>query len=363
MSGSLPSVAASRRIAGSDDEEIRMTTNAPPRTTAEIVLARHRDDRGDAPSSCVALREVPVRPLADGEVRVRTDSMQVTAVMADLMSLAPGLPMPAYEIDRPLWGGATGTVVESASDMPVGTVVTHMSGWREEVVGSAGSFWPVPVDRLPSAEHVLNQGVTAYHGMVDVARVGEGDVVFVTGAAGGVGSLAGQIARARGASVVIGSTGSAAKAAWLVDELGFDAAIDHRSEDVLARLRELAPDGIDVLFDTVAGPQFEAAVQAAAPGARFALCGALAGQVGGGQGGMPRLDVMTAIVKQLEILPFSTHHTAEQIRAWDEHYARWLWEGRLVFPRTIVEGGLAAAPGALDGLLRGDSRGNVIVRM
>jgi NADPH-dependent curcumin reductase CurA len=340
-----------------------MNSSHPPRTTGEIVLARHREDHRDAPSTCVAVREVPVRPLADGEVRVRNDSMQVTAVMADLMSPAPGLPMPAYEIDRPLWGGATGTVVESASDLPVGTAVTHMSGWREEVVGSADSFRPIPVDRLPGPEHALNQGVTAYHGMVDVARVGEGDVVFVTGAAGGVGSLAGQIARARGASTVIGSAGSAAKAAWLVDELGFDAAIDHRSEDVLARLRELAPDGIDVLFDTVAGPQFEAAVQAAAPGARLALCGALAGQVGGGEGGMPRLDVMTAIVKQLEIRPFSTHHTPEQIRAWDEHYARWLWEGRLVFPHTIVEGGLAAAPGALDGLLRGDFRGNVIVRM
>jgi NADPH-dependent curcumin reductase CurA len=327
-----------------------MNNSHPPRTTGEIVLARHREDHRDAPSTCVAVREVPVRPLADGEVRVRNDSMQVTAVMADLMSPAPGLPMPAYEIDRPLWGGATGTVVESASDLPVGTAVTHMSGWREEVVGSADSFWPIPVDRLPGPEHALNQGVTAYHGMVDVARVG-------------VGSLAGQIARARGASTVIGSTGSAAKAAWLVDELGFDAAIDHRSEDVLARLRELAPDGIDVLFDTVAGSQFEAAVQAAAPGARFALCGALAGQVGGGEGGMPRLDVMTAIVKQLEIRPFSTHHTPEQIRAWDEHYARWLWEERLVCPHTIVEGGLAAAPGALDGLLRGDFRGNVIVRM
>ncbi|WP_235425969.1 MDR family NADP-dependent oxidoreductase [Clavibacter michiganensis] len=340
-----------------------MTATTPTPTTDQVVLARHRDDTRDAPSASLAIRAVAVRPISDGEVRVRNDSMQVTAVMADLMRSAPGLPMPAYALEQPLWGGAVGTVVESRADMPVGTVVTHMSGWRAEVVGVASSFRPVDVDRLPSAEHVLNQGVTAYHGMVDVARVGPGDVVLVTGAAGGVGSLAGQIARARGASTVIGSTGSGAKAAWLVEELGFDAAIDHRREDVRARLRELAPDGIDVLFDTVAGPQFEAAVEAAAPGARFALCGALAGQVGRGQGGMPRLDVMTAIVKQLEIRPFSTHHTAEQVRAWEERYAAWLWEGRIAFPRTIVEGGLAAAPGALDGLLRGEHRGNVIVRL
>ncbi|OUE24258.1 MDR family NADP-dependent oxidoreductase [Clavibacter michiganensis] len=340
-----------------------MTETTPTRTTAQVVLAHHRDGVRDAPSASLAVRAVAVPPLADGEIRVRNDSMQLTAVMADLMRADPGLPMPPYALEEPLWGGAVGTVVESRAEMPVGTVVTHMSGWREEVVGIASAFRPVDVDRLPSAEHVLNQGVTAYHGMVDVARVGPGDVVFVTGAAGGVGSLAGQIARARGAGAVIGSTGSAEKAAYLVDELGFDAAIVHRDEDVLERLRELAPDGIDVLFDTVAGPQLEAAVQAAAHGARFALCGALAGQVDGGDGGHPRLDVMTAIVKELEIRPFSTMHTPAQVRAWEEHYAAWLWEGRLVFPRTIVEGGLAAAPGALDGLLRGEHRGNVIVRI
>jgi NADPH-dependent curcumin reductase CurA len=340
-----------------------MTPTDPPRTIDQIVLVRHRDDHRVTPSSCLAVRAVAARPLEVGEVRVRTDAMQVAVAMADLMREDPGLPMPPYAVEEPLWGPAVGTVVESRGEMPVGTVVSHMSGWREEAVGSASSFRPVPMDRLPSAEHALNQGVTAYHGMVDVARVGAGDVVFVTGAAGGVGALAGQIARARGASTVIGSTGSPEKAAYLVGELGFDAAIVHRDEDVLGRLRELAPDGIDVLFDTVAGPQLEAAVQAAAHGARFALCGALAGQVGGGDGGHPRLDVMTAIVKELEIRPFSTRHTPEQVRAWEEHYAAWLWEGRIVFPRTVVEGGLTAAPGALDGLLRGDSRGNVIVRM
>jgi NADPH-dependent curcumin reductase CurA len=340
-----------------------VSTPLPRPTTTEIVLTRSRTGHSVAPSSCLSTRQIASPALAAGEVRVRNDFMQVTAVMADLMTKQPGLPMPAYELQTPLWGGATGTVVESAADLPVGTVVTHMSGWRDETVAAADTFWPVPVEILPGAEYVLNQGVTAYHGIVDVAQVKPGDVVFVSGAAGGVGSLAGQIAKATGAALVIGSAGSDAKVAYLVDELGFDAAINYHSSGFLDQLRALAPDGIDVFFDTVGGDQFEAAVQVAAPGARFALCGALAGQIDGGQGGSPRLDIMTAIVKQLEIRPFSTHHTPEQIQAWNEHYGLWLSEGRIVFPHTIVDGGLAAAPDALDNLLRGAYRGNVIVRL
>ena len=340
-----------------------MSTPIPHPTTNEIVLTTYRTGHSVAPSSCLSIRQIASPALAAGEVRVRNDFMQVTAVMADLMTERPGLPMPPYELETPLWGGATGTVVESASDLSVGTVVTHMSGWRDETVGAADTFWPVPVEVLPGAEYVLNQGVTAYHGIVDVAQVKPGDVVFVSGAAGGVGSLAGQIAKASGAAHVIGSAGADEKVAYLVEELGFDSAINYRSSGFLDQLRALAPNGIDVFFDTVGGDQFEAAVQAAAPWARFALCGALAGQIDGGEGGTPRLDIMTAIVKQLEIRPFSTHHTHDQIQAWNEHYGMWLSQRKIVFPHTIVEGGLTAAPGALDRLLRGEYRGNVVVRL
>ena len=298
-----------------------------------------------------------------GQVRVRNEFMQITAVMADLMSESPGLPMPAYPLHEPLWGGAVGTVIESAAELAVGTVVQHMNGWQEECVNQASAFHPVPMEYLQGREYVLNQGVTAFHGMVDVARVHKGDVVFVSGAAGGVGSLAGQIAKALGAAKVIGSAGSTEKVRYLIDELGFDAGINYKESSVEEQLSELAPEGISVFFDTVGGSQFEAAVQAAAPGARFALCGALAGQVSGGAEGSPRLDIMTAIVKQLAILPFSTHHTPDQLAAWGSHYGRWLAEGRIVFPHTIIDGGLEAAPDTLDGLLKGRYRGNVLIRL
>ncbi|SEO13664.1 MDR family NADP-dependent oxidoreductase [Cryobacterium luteum] len=332
-------------------------------TTEEIVLNQYRTDHTISPSHCLTMQTIEAARLEPGQVRVRNDFIQITAVMADLMTEHPGLPMPPYALGTPLWGGAVGTVTESAADLPVGSVVTHMSGWREETVAAAETFWPVPIEVLPGAEYVLNQGVTAYHGIVDIAQVREGDVVFVSGAAGGAGSLAGQIAKALGAKTVIGSAGSDAKVAYLVDELGFDAAINYRTESIASRLQALASEGIDVFFDTVGGDQFEAAVQAAAPGARFALCGALAGQIDGGDAGSPRLDIMTAIVKQIEIRPFTTFHTPHQIQAWNQHYGLWLSEGKIVFPHTIVNGGLEAAPAVLDGLLLGKFRGNVIVRL
>lgn len=333
-------------------------------TPREIVLASYRTGSGSLPSTCVRLQNQDQTPLKPGQVRVRNEFMQLTAVMADLMRETPGLPMPAYPLGEPLWGGAVGTVIESTSeDLAVGTVVQHTLGWREEATDVASAFHPVPMEYLPGREYVLNQGVTAYHGMVDVAGVRERDVVFVSGAAGGVGSLAGQIAKARGAVKVIGSAGSAEKIRYLVEELGFDAGINYKDSSVEGQLAELAPEGISVFFDTVGGTQFEAAVQAAAPGARFALCGALAGQIDGGHGGYPRLDVMSAIVKQLVILPFSTHHTPAQLTAWGSHYGQWLAKGKIVFPHTIIRGGLAAAPDTLDGLLQGRYRGNVLLRI
>lgn len=339
-------------------------TSFPVTNPREIVLASYRTGAGSLPSTCVHLQNQDQTPLQPGQVRVRNEFMQLTAVMADLMHETPGLPMPAYPLGEPLWGGAVGTVIESTSaDLAVGTVVQHMKGWQEETTDDASAFYPVPVEYLPGREYVLNQGVTAYHGMVDVAGVREGDVVFVSGAAGGVGSLAGQIAKARGAAKVIGSAGSAEKIRYLVEELGFDAGINYKDSSVEEQLAELAPEGISVFFDTVGGTQFEAAVQAAAPGARFALCGALAGQVDGGHGGHPRLDVMSAIVKQLVILPFSTHHTPDQLAAWGSHYGQWLAQGKIVFPHTIIGGGLDAAPDTLDGLLQGRYRGNVLLRL
>lgn len=331
--------------------------------TTEVILRAHRTDVGQRPSELLEARVADQRPIRNGEVLVQNTFQQIVAVNADLMFENPGLPMPAFEVGAPLYGPAIGRVVESRSDVAVGTVVQHNQGWRSLTALASNEVVPVPDGVFPGPEYVLNQGVTSFHGMVDIAAVGTGDVVLVSGAAGGVGSIAGQIARAQGAALVIGIAGGPIKCSYLTEELGFDAAIDYKNEDLDARLGELAPEGITVFFDTIGGTQFETAIRHAAFGARFALCGALAGQIGGGHGGHPRLDIMTAIVKEVQIRPFTTMHTLEQIQAWISHYIPSFSQGTMTFPHTVLEGPLSRTMTALDELLAGDHRGNLIVKL
>lgn len=340
-----------------------MTTNALPTTGTEVCLAKHREGEADEVTpEHFEVRTVEVPAPGEGEALVRTDYTQVVAVLLDLMIPGVDRNLPPLEVGQPLFGSGVGTVVASNSpSLAEGDLVATMSGFREYVVGPAETFWKLDPEALPAPYYHLGQGVTAHHGMVDVAEVGEGDVVYVSGAAGGVGSLAGQVAKCRGAAKVIGSAGSREKVEWLVDEVGYDAAFDYHDGPVLDRLREHAPDGISVFFDLVGGEQFEAAVQAAAQDARFALCGALSGQVGGTDGAFPRLDIMHAIIRQIVIKPFSTYHTPEQIWAWNEAFRGWVAEGRMTFPHTMVTGGLGAVPEAVVGLTAGRHKGAVII--
>lgn len=328
-----------------------------------VVLQNHRTDVSQKPSSLLRTQIVALPELDAGEVRVRNLFQQIVAVNAELLFESPGLPLPSFEIGQPIYGSAIGEVLESRADLPVGTVVYHSLGWREVTTLPAADAFPVPVQAFPGPEYMLTQGVTSYHGIVDIAEVRHGDVVLVSGAAGGVGSVAGQVAKAQGADLVIGVAGGSEKCQYIIDELGFDAAIDYKNEDFHARLDALAPNGISVLFDTVGGAQFEAAQQHAAFGARFALCGALAGQIGGGHGGHPRLDIMNAIVREIQIRPFTTMHTPDQLQAWFSHYIPWLADGTLTFPHTLLEGNLDRAIAALDELLAGAHHGNIIVKL
>jgi len=334
-----------------------------PTTGKEVRLARYVQTQPTKADFKVV--KVPVKKPTSGNVLVHNLYLQVTAVMRDLMTEDPNLPMmPSYKVGERPWGGAVGTVVASESpDLAVGDTVAHMDGWTEYSTGPAGQYHKVDPSWFPGPEYFLNQGITAYHGMADVAEVGDGDVVFVSNAAGGVGSLAGQIAKARGAKYVIGSAGSQEKVEYLIKELGYDAAFDYHDGPVVDRLRELAPDGINVFFDLVGGEQFEAAVQAAAQDARLVLCGAVSAQTGNAEGAFPKLDIMTGIAKQIVIKPFSTYHTPEQIQAWNQHFGQWLQEGKIVLPHTVVKGGVSAAPKALISLLSGAYKGNVLVKI
>lgn len=298
----------------------------------------------------------------DGEVVVRTDQIGLAATYLELMRADCTIPVPAWQPGQRVGVAAIGTVVRSDSpELAVGDLVQSMTGWSEYSAGPAAQY--TKLDPIADAGYYLGQGPTAYYGMAGVAGVGEGDVVFVSGAAGGVGSLAGQIAKCLGAARVIGSAGSPAKVDYLVNELGYDAAFDYHDGSVVDRLRELAPEGISVFFDVVGGEQYQAALQAARPGARFALCGSLSSQLGDATERFPKPDHAAAQTRGIELLPFSCYHTPDQIAAWREHFSTWLGEGRFVYPQTVIKGEVEDVPQAFLSLLQGSYRGNVSVRL
>ncbi|WP_405779380.1 NADP-dependent oxidoreductase [Streptomyces sp. NBC_01378] len=300
----------------------------------------------------------------DGQVLVRTDQIGLAATYLELMRADCTIPVPAWQPGQRVGVAAIGTVVRSESpELEVGDLVQSMTGWSEYSAGPADSYLKLDRELFADPGYYLGQGPTAYYGMAEVAAVGEGDVVFVSGAAGGVGSLAGQIAKCLGAARVIGSAGSPAKADYLVNELGYDAAFDYHDGPTAERLGELAPQGISVFFDVVGGEQYQGALHAARPGARFALCGSLSSQLGGAAQRFPQPDRAAAEAKGVELLPFSCYHTPDQIAAWREHFSSWLDEGRFVYPQTVVEGGIEDVPQAFLSLLQGSYQGNVSVRL
>jgi NADPH-dependent curcumin reductase CurA len=299
----------------------------------------------------------------DGELLVRTDYLGLAATYLELMRPDCRLPIPAWRPGQRIGVMAIGTVLRSASpDLHEGDLVQSMSGWSTHSAGPAASYTRLDRDSYPDPSFHLAQGPTAYYGIAEIAQVSPGDVVFISGAAGGVGSLAGQIARNLGAVKVIGSAGSKAKAEYLVGELGFDAAFDYH-DDPVAALRDMAPEGITVFFDTVGGALYEAALTVAKPGARFALCGSLATQLGAATERFPEPNRVAAQGKRISLLPFSCYNTPEQIAAWHSHFRAWLDQGTFVYPRTVVDAAIEAVPDAFLSMLNGAYRGNVSVRL
>jgi len=212
-----------------------------------------------------------------GEVLVRNTVMSVDPYMRGRMNDVKSY-VPPFAIDVALDGGAVGEVVATGSDdLAVGDVVLHQAGWRTHALLPARAVRRVDVSQVPASAYLgaLGMpGMTAYVGLTRIAELKEGDTVFISGAAGAVGSTAGQIARLLGASKVIGSAGSAEKCAWLTDELGFDVALNYKDAPIGRQLREHGP--VDVYFDNVGGDHLEAAIFAMADFGPLAACGAIA---------------------------------------------------------------------------------------
>jgi hypothetical protein len=309
------------------------------------------------------LAEVELPEPDEGHVLVRNQWMSVDPYMRGRMNDTQSY-VPPFQIGQPLEGGAVGEVVASSdSGVEVGQTVLHGMGWREYALLPASHARVIEPDAGPPQAYlgVLGMpGMTAYVGLTDIAALKDGETVFVSGAAGAVGSAAGQIAKARGCTV-IGSAGSSEKVAHLRDDLGFDAAFDYHDGPAAEQLAKAAPDGIDVYFDNVGGEQLEAAIGAMRPFGRIAMCGAIsiynATEIPPG----PR-NITMAIPKRLTIRGFIVSDHADRMPDFLRDVGGWLREGKIRYRETIVEG-LHNAPDAFIGVLRGENIGKMLVKL
>lgn len=321
-----------------------------------------RRPQGSPTLDCFAVEEQsPVAP-GDGEVLVRNHYLSVDPYMRGRMSDAKSY-TPPYELGAVMLGGAVGVVVESRCDgLRPGTAVLHDYGWRDWATGPAASFRALPPGSASLSAYLgaLGMpGMTAYAGIIDVASVRPGDVVLVSGAAGAVGSLAGQIAKQRGAGRVVGSAGSDKKVAYLLDELGFDAAFDYHGGPAKDLIREHAGK-LDVFFDNVGGEQLEAAISAMNPFGRIAICGAISLYNSGELPPGPRNLGMLA-GKRLTLRGFLVSDFEPRREEFERAMAGWLRAGKVRLRETIVEG-VENMPEAFLGLFRGDNVGKMLVR-
>ncbi|GAB6984090.1 NADP-dependent oxidoreductase [Nocardioides pyridinolyticus] len=297
-----------------------------------------------------------------GEVLVRNTVMSVDPYMRGRMNDVKSY-VPPFALDAPLDGGAVGEVVASGSDdLTVGDTVLHQAGWRTHALLPAKAARRVDVSQVPASAYLgaLGMpGMTAYVGLTRVAGMKEGETVFVSGAAGAVGSAVGQIARLLGAAKVIGSAGSAEKCAWLTDELGFDVALNYKDAPIGRQLREHSP--VDVSFDNVGGDHLEAAISAMADFGRIALCGAIAGYNAEAPIPGPR-NMMMVVSKRLTLRGFIVTDHGDAASEFYRRAGAWLADGSLQYRETCIDG-LDHAVDAFLGLHRGDNTGKMLVRL
>src|ERR1700722_14766634 len=263
---------------------------------------------------------------------------------------------PPFQIGEAMQGGAIGEVVVSnAPNLKAGDLVTSFLGWREGFNAPADGVAKLDTHGLPPQAFLGvagMPGLTAYAGLLRVAALKPGDVVFVSAAAGAVGQVVCQIAKLKG-HTVIGSAGGAEKVAYL-KELGVDHVIDYKAEDDLtAALMRAAPDGIDVYFENVGGKHMEAALMAAKPFARFALCGMIsdynATDLGSGIHGL-----IQAVGKQLRLEGFIVSSHFDQMPAFVKEMSGWIAEGKMKWKETVEEG-IERAPDAFLKLFKGEN--------
>ncbi|MGA3095816.1 MAG: NADP-dependent oxidoreductase [Bryobacteraceae bacterium] len=301
-------------------------------------------------------------PLKDRQVLVRNLFMSVDPYMRGRMSERKSY-VPPFELGKPLDGGAVGDVIESrAQEFEPGDVVTSNFGWREYFVAAPEDLHPVSREIQPLSVYLgaLGMtGMTAWAGL-NLVEVKAGDVVYISGAAGAVGNVAGQLAKLRGCRV-IGSAGSAEKVRFLREECGFDNAFNYKAGPVLEQLNLEAPDGIDVYFDNVGGETLEAALSALRVHGRIVACGGISGY----NAETPRpgpSNLFNVIIKRLTMRGFIVSDCLNRRAGFEKEVGGYLQAGKLKNKETVLKG-IDQAVGAFIGLFQGQNVGKMVVEL
>jgi NADPH-dependent curcumin reductase CurA len=302
------------------------------------------------------LVETKLADPAAGEVLIRNLYMSVDPAMRPRLTAGQAL-------DEAMMGGALGRVVKSRNDaFKEGDLVTNRLGFREYFVSDGkGLTKLVPDPDLPLTVHmhVLGMtGFTAYGGLLHIGALKDGEQVFVSTAAGAVGSIAAQIAKIKGCYVV-GSTGDETKAAWLRDEVGLDAVINYKKEPIRKALEDVTPKGLDVYFDNVGGEHLEAALRRMNTLGRIPVCGMISGY---NEGNSPVRNLSNIIYSRVMLRGFVGTDFMHLYADFQRDMAAWVKSGQVKYRETIVDG-IAKAPDALIGLMHGENIGKMLVKL
>jgi hypothetical protein len=308
------------------------------------------------------LAETPIPSPGEGQVLIRNAYFSVDPYMRPRMNDVRSYVAP-FTLGEAMTGGAVGRIASSRnSRYAEGEWVLHQLGWREWALSDGTALRRLDPEAAPisTALGVLGMpGFTAWYGLFVLGQPKEGDTVLVSGAAGAVGSAAGQMARIAGCRV-IGSAGSAEKLAWL-RELGFDEGFDYRETSPRGALKQLAPDGIDVYFDNVGGDHLEAAIGALRTYGRVVACGSISRYNDAEPAPGPR-NMFLVVTKRLRIEGFIISDHFDRFGEFAREAGVWVKDGRLRYRETVVEG-IENAPKAFLGLLRGENIGKMLVKV
>lgn len=327
-----------------------------------LVLAER--PTGKVEEGTLRLENTDVPEPGPGEALAQVRYLSIDPTIRTWMDDAPGY-LPPIGIGDVVRSGGVAEVLSSNSERYApGDFVFGMTGWQDYVIADEGErmLQVLPAGVSPTAAlGVLGiTGMTAYFGLIDVGRVKEGDTVVVSAAAGATGSTVGQIAKLKGAAKVVGIAGGPKKCAWLIDELGFDAAIDYKNEDIGARLRESCADGIDLYFDNVGGAILDACLARLALRGRVVLCGAISSYNEHARVGPSNYSAL--IIRRGRMEGFIILDYFDRFPQAQAEMAGWLAAGKVKAAEHIVEG-LQHAPDALNLLFTGGNTGKVMVRV